>query len=119
MGHVTVRVMLSNPILTGKCKVVEKALVDTGATFTTIPHPVARRLGLKSIGKRRVRRAARSQILDESFAHIEMDGKSTVTPLLISKTLDKILIGVITLEALGLSVDPAKGTLRETETLLL
>jgi predicted aspartyl protease len=42
-----------------------------------------------------------------------------VTPVLISRTLDKVLIGVITLEALGLSVDPTKGTLRESETLLL
>ncbi len=119
MGHVTIRVSLSNPVLAGKGKVVEKALVDTGATFTTILQPVARKLGLKSIGKRRVKTAARSQILDESFAHISVDGRSTVTPLLISKTLDKILIGVITLEALGLSVDPTKGTLKESETLLL
>lgn len=34
-------------------------------------------------------------------------------------TLDKILIGVITLEALGLMVDPTKGTLKDTETLLI
>ena len=55
----------------------------------------------------------------QSFAYIEVDGKNTVTPLLISGTQDKILIGVITLEALGLMVDPTKGTLKETETLLL
>ncbi len=119
MGHVTIRVTLSNPVLAGKGKVVEKALIDTGATFTTIPQPIARRLGLKSIGKRQVKTAARSQTLNESFAHIEVNGKSTVSPLLISTTLDKILIGVITLEALGLSVDPTRGTLKETETLLL
>ncbi len=119
MGHVTIRVSLSNPVLAGKGKVVGKAFVDTGATFTTIPLPIARKLGLKSIGKRRVKTAARSQILTESFAHIEVNGKSTVTPLLISRTLDKILIGMITLEALGLSVDPTRGTLKETETLLL
>jgi aspartyl protease family protein len=119
MGHVTVKVSLSNPVLAGKGKVVEKAPVDTGATFTTVPEPIARKLGLKSIGKRRVKTAARSQILNESFAHIAVNGRSTVTPLLISRTLDKVLIGVITLEALGLSVDPTKGTLKESETLLL
>ncbi len=119
MGHVEVKVSLSNPLLSGRGKVVEKALVDTGATFTTIPQPIARKLGLKSIGRRRVKTTSRSQTLDESFAHIQVDGKSTVTPLFISETLDKILVGVITLEALGLSVDPAKGTLRATETLLL
>jgi aspartyl protease family protein len=59
------------------------------------------------------------QVLNESFAQIAVNGKSTVTPLLISRTLDKVLIGVITLKALGLSVDSTKGTLRESETLLL
>ncbi len=119
MGHVTVNVRLANPVRGLKDKIVEKALVDTGATFTTVPERTARRLGLKSLGKRRVSTAVRSQLLDQSFAYVEIDGRSTVTPLLISKTLDKILIGVITLEALGLSVDPTKGTLKEAETLLL
>lgn len=119
MGHVTVRVKLANPVSRSKDTVVDKALVDTGATFTTIPQAIATKLGLKSLGKRRVRTATRSQLLDQSFAYIEIDGKNTVSPLLISRTLDKILIGVITLEALGLSVDPTKGTLKETETLLL
>lgn len=92
MGHVTITVSLSNPILAGRGKIVEKALVDTGATFTTIPQPIARKLGLKSIGKRQVKTAARSQTFNESFAHIEVNGRSTVTPLLISTTLDKILM---------------------------
>jgi predicted aspartyl protease len=77
------------------------------------------KLGLRSLGKRRVQTANRSQLLDQSFASIEVDRKNTVTPLLISGTLDTILIGAITLEALGLMVDPTKGTLKDTETLLL
>lgn len=119
MGHVFVNVRLANPDRGLREKLSDKALVDTGATFTTIPAATARRLRLKSIGKRRVSTAAKSQVLDQSYAYVEMNGRNTVTPLLISKTLDKILIGVITLEALGLSVDPTKGRLRESETLLL
>ena len=42
-----------------------------------------------------------------------------VTPILVSDTLDKILVGVITLEALGLTVDPTTGQLKEVETYLL
>ncbi len=98
---------------------MDKAPVDTEATFTTIPEATARKLRLKSTGKRRVSTAARSQLLDQSYAYIEINGRNTVTPLLISRTLDKILIGVITLEALGLSVDMTKGRLKEAETLLL
>ena len=119
MGHVTVKVRLANPVSKSKEKIADKALVDAGATFTVIPHGIATKLGLRSLGKRRVETANRSQLLDQSFAYIEVDGKNTVTPLLISRTLDKILIGVITLESLGLMVDPTKGILKETETLLL
>src|SRR2546425_5464392 len=110
MGHVEVKVSLSNPIREGGTEVVEKALMDTGATFTTIPRKIARKLKLKSIGKRRVT-ADRKLLLDESFAYVEVDGRRTGTPLLISRTLDKILLGVITLEALALAVDPTKGRL--------
>jgi aspartyl protease family protein len=46
-------------------------------------------------------------------------GYLTVTPILVSDTLDKILVGVITLEALGLTVDPTTGQLKEAETYLL
>ncbi len=119
MGHVTVSIRLANPVLGLKDKLTEKALVDTGATFTTIPASTAKKLRLKILGKRRVSTAAKTQLLDQSYAYVEINGRNTVTPLLISKTLDKILIGVITLEALGLSVDPTKGRLKEAETLLL
>ncbi len=119
MGHVTVSIRLANPVLGLKDKLTEKALVDTGATFTTIPASTAKKLRLKILGKRRVSTAAKTQLLDQSYAYVEINGRNTVTPLLISKTPDKILIGVITLEALGLSVDPTKGRLKEAETLLL
>ncbi len=42
-----------------------------------------------------------------------------VTPLLISDTLETVLIGVITLEAMGLAVDPGTGQLKESEVFLL
>jgi clan AA aspartic protease len=113
---VTVKVKLGNPVFKSREKIVDKALVDTGSTFTVLPRSIANKLGLRSLGKRRVETANRSQLLDQSFASIEVDGKNTVTPLLISGTLDKILIGVITLEALGLMVDPTKGTLKDRET---
>src|SRR5947199_10586094 len=115
MGHVTVRVKLGNPVSKSKEKVVDKALVDTGSTFTVVPRSIATKLGLRSLGKRRVETANRSQLLDQSFASIEVDGKNTVTPLLISGTLDKILIGVRTLETLGLMVVPTKSSFRASE----
>jgi predicted aspartyl protease len=42
-----------------------------------------------------------------------------VTPVLISKEIKDALIGVLTLEALGLTVDPTTGKLKEARILLL
>jgi predicted aspartyl protease len=117
MGHVWVDVGIVNPI-TGQ-RVDVKALVDTGAIFTVVPWWVHERLGLMIIGRRGVRTAKGYTELDEGFALVEVKGKRAATPILISRELSETLIGVITLEALGLTVDPTTGELKEVEILLL
>ncbi len=42
-----------------------------------------------------------------------------MTSVLISKELKDVLIGVLTLDALGLTVDPTTSKLKETRILLL
>jgi aspartyl protease family protein len=117
MGHVRVSVRLANAERREDGVEVDEALVDTGATRTTIPRDVAGKLGLQVIGRMAAKTAAGPQQLDH--AYIELAGKTMVTPLLISDTLDTMLIGVITLEAMGLAVDPVTGSLRESEVFLL
>jgi len=119
MGHVNVKLKLANPVSPSGTAIEASALVDTGATFTTIPKHLCEKLGLRVTGKRRVRTATQLETLEQSFALLEINGNVTVTPILVSETLDKILVGVITLEALGLTVDPTTGQLKETETYLL
>jgi len=117
MGHVWVNAKLINPI-TGR-GIETKALVDTGATFTVIPRHIYEELGLRTVGKRRVKTASGYVDMDESFALVEVGNKRGVSPVLVSNELNEVLIGVITLEALGLTVDPTTGGLRETEILML
>lgn len=119
MGHVNVKLKLANPVNPSRASIEARALVDTGATFTTIPREIFEKLDLRPTGRSRVRTATQTESLEQSFASIEIDGNLTVTPVLISETLDKILVGVITLEALGLTVDPTSGQLKEAETYLL
>ena len=45
-------------------------------------------------------------------------GKSEVVPVIISDTVDKVLIGVTTLEVLELEVDTVTGKLKERALLL-
>ena len=76
---------------------------------------IKRILGLKKRSCDRVETAKGYADLDESFALLGAWGKRGVTPILISKELKDVLIGVLTLEALGLTVDPTTGELKEQE----
>ena len=117
MSHIWVDAKLVNPLTGQDVKV--SALIDTGATFTAVPWDICKKLGLKIVGKKRVETAKGYVELDESFALLEVSGKSGVTPILITKELKDVLIGVLTLEALGLTVDPTTGELKEARILLL
>jgi len=123
MGHVYASVKFANPrdIEEGRREkmVEERALVDTGATFTTVPRSLAKKLALPIMGKVKVRTASGEEALDQSYAYTEASGKSTVAPMLVSDKMDKTLLGVFTLEALGLTVDISTGKLKEAEVLLL
>jgi len=117
MGHVHVEAKLTSPIT--QESVVLESLVDTGATFTTVPKAVGEKLKLKPISKRKVRTASGEEEMTESYLIIQIFNERTVTPVLISEKLDRVLIGTLTLEALALKVNPKTGKLEKTELLLL
>ena len=123
MGRVYASVKFANPrdIEEGRREkmVEERALTDTGATFTTVPRSLAKKLALPIMGKVKVRTASGEEALDQSYAYTEASGKSTVAPMLVSDKMDKTLLGVFTLEALGLTLDTSTGRLKEAEVLLL
>ena len=119
MRHVRVPIRLANPERRDGAVDVQDALVDTGATWTTIPRALGESLGLRVIDQTGVKTAAGPQQLDQSYAYVELAGKRMVTPLLISDTLETVLIGAMTLEGMGLAVDPSTGQLKESEVFLL
>ncbi|MBM3200750.1 clan AA aspartic protease [Candidatus Woesearchaeota archaeon] len=116
MGHTWVDVLIRNPA--GEQSEEAKALVDTGATVTVIPKAMADRLGIKPLTEVEVQTGGGKIKLNKSLASIQIKGKEEVTPVLISEVIDKVLIGVVLLESLGFSVDPATCTLKETTLLL-
>jgi clan AA aspartic protease len=117
MGHVWVEARLVNPINGAELKT--GALVDTGATYTVIPWSIYEKLNLMIVGRKTVETAKGLAELEESFLVIEIKGKKAVTPVLISRDLKDVLVGVLALEALGLAVDPTTGELKESRILLL
>ena len=119
MGHVRVKVEIANPARRGDAIDVPEALVDTGATWTTIPRRIAEQLSLDIVGQTMVRTAAGPQQLDQSYAYMAIQGKDIVSFVLISDTYPGVLVGVTTLEGLGFAVDPNSGRLVDSELLLL
>jgi predicted aspartyl protease len=117
MGHVWVEARLVNPVNGVELKTL--ALVDTRVTYTVIPWSIYEKLNLMIVSKKIAETAKGPTELDESFLVIEIKGKKAVTPVLISRDLKDVLVGVLTLEALGLTVDPTTGELKESRILLL
>jgi len=116
MGHIRVNIKLSNLDKTKNKEV--SALADTGATLTVIPRRIAEELGLEEVATTRVVTGAGEMELKRAVARIEIDGRETVQDVLISEIIDRVLLGVVTLEALALALDPVTGKLKEERLLL-
>lgn len=97
-----------------------EALVDTGATYTWIPTSILRELGVEPEFKmpfvmadgRRVER-------DTAQIVVRIDGRERYSPCIFGDEGSMVLLGVVTLEELGLGVDPVNRRLIEVPGLLM
>jgi len=119
MGHVRVKIRIAHPERPENAVDVADALVDTGATLTTIPRAIASELGLRILGRQSARTAAGALEVERSYAMIEYDGRQSVGDVIVSDMYPGVLVGVVTLEAMALAVDPQSGRLVDSELLLL
>lgn len=112
MGHVYADVKLGDP---KRGKVIERrVLVDTGATYACFSPELAQELGLRIEVEREVTLADGRRVkAGLAFASIEINGREYVLETLVFDIVEPV-IGVFTLEALGLAVDPATGELKPT-----
>jgi len=110
MGHVHVEATIR-----GRRSARVRFLVDTGATYSLISPAVARRVGIQPGPIRdRVRLASGKRVrMPTALGAVRIDGRETATIFWIGPC-EEPLLGVETLEALGLAVDPAKARLRAT-----
>jgi len=116
MGHVEVKVGLSNPDKGTRTN--ERGLVDTGATLSVLPRKLAESLQLPVKSQSKAMTAGGPVLVDLSDVSVEIAGKTATVRVAISDVIDRLLIGVTTLETLGLTVDPLAGQLKESYYLL-
>jgi clan AA aspartic protease len=97
-----------------------EALVDTGATYTVVPRDVLERLGIAPQFRRRFRIAdGRVVELDMAWAVVKVEGEMTYTICVFGEPGMDALLGAVTLEELGLGVDPINQRLVPIELLLI
>lgn len=92
-----------------------EVMVDTGATFTTVPGDVLRRLG---VAPQRIMpaRLADGNVIDDEVADtvIRLEGKTFFTPVTFGREGEPNLLGAVALETALLAVDPVEQRLVPT-----
>ena len=116
MGHIWVKAKLC-VIDRSKCLYVD-ALVNTGATLSVIPRKLAEELGVSILRKDKVETGAGLIEVNRGVAIFGIKDKETISEVWVSDIVDKVLIGAVTLELLGLKVDPRTGKLEPAPLLL-
>lgn len=108
--------------VTGKSdkKATVHFLIDSGATYTLLPHKIWKAIGLSP--KRSVTfTLADGTAIDRkvSECHITLPEGEGHTPVILGEPGDEALLGVVTLEILGLVLNPFTRTLQPMRMLLV
>jgi aspartyl protease family protein len=119
LGYVRVLATIAN-LDTPALKLDAEFLVDTGAMYTVIPQTVSKKIGLKEMSRRKFRTGSGGVELPMSYALLTFEGETVpITVVITPEEETPMLLGVTTLEQLGLQVDPVNGKLIPIEMLLL
>ena len=111
MGHIYVDISIKGR----KKSATKNLLVDTGATFTVLEPKTLKNLGLDRLpGKYKLELGDGRSVRADAYAGIAGIGDRTGPAIVISFKDAKEVIGVQTLESLGLRVNPQKEKLEPT-----
>jgi len=113
LGETIAEIRVTGP----KGSKVIRAVVDTGATNAVIDEELARELGMVTMGGDEVTLADGSvDKVGVGSAQVEIHGITRIVPVYIYK---ETLVGLTTLEAAGLRVNPVSETLEKVRGKLL
>jgi clan AA aspartic protease len=118
MGITYVWVKVANP-LKPRLSARIKMLVDSGAAYSMVPRTVLEKLGIKPRTKRSFLLADGTDVERRlSEARFEFQNESATSPVIFGEANDAALLGMVTLETLGLILDPFHRQLRPLPRLL-
>lgn len=117
MGLTTVHTKISN--LDSKKSAEDTFLVDTGAGYTVVPYAMSKKLNIKPVKKQAFSLADGTTVKRNiGFAMVGINGYEAPSTVVIGEKGDSALLGAVTLENMGLMVDPFKRKLRPMKLML-
>ena len=117
VGLTTIEAVLTGP--DGRRETVE-FLIDSGASYTVLPHAVWMRLGLKPKWTMQFQMADGTSIERPiSECHLALSERDGHTPVILGEPGDVALLGVITLEQFALVFYPFDRSLRRQSRAML
>lgn len=109
---------IANPARPGKSSRL-KFLVDSGAAYSIVPGTVLNRLGIKPRTKRTFILADGTEIKRKMASALFLyQGEEGASPVIFGEKGDSTLLGVVSLEALGVFLDPLRRELRPLPLIL-
>lgn len=118
MGLTTLRVKVGNP---AKPKVTKELrfLVDSGAIYSVVPSAVLTKLGIRPLATEEFQLAGGSEIKrKKGVALFKYRNRVGGADVIFGEEGDSMLLGALTLEALGLALDPLKRELKPMPMIL-
>ncbi len=110
LTHISVRI--GNPARPTRFAHV-KFLVDSGAIYSVVPARTLERLGVKPHSRRTFLLADGSEMTRQmGDAVFRLDGRQGASPVIFGEKGDHALLGAVTLESLGMLLDPLRRELR-------
>jgi clan AA aspartic protease len=112
VGLTHVEVIIANPANPRRTKKLS-LLVDSGAVYSVVPKTVLGQLGVKPHSTKTFTLADRSEIKRKvGDAVFRLNGHQGASPVIFGEKGDSTLFGTVSLEALGLLLDPIRRELR-------
>ena len=118
MGITDLEIEVANPASPEQTERME-FLADSGVVYSVVPAPVLERLGIRPLSEQQFRLANGSKKVRKKgvavFRHGDLVGGADV---IFGEEGDSNLLGALTLEALGLSLDPLRRELKPLPMIL-
>jgi aspartyl protease family protein len=118
MGLTHIKVRIANPARPRQTLELT-FLVDSGAVYSVIPATLLRKIGVKAHSRRMFILADGSEISRRiGDVLFRLDGRQGAAPVIFGEKDDRTLLGTVSLEALGVVLDPMKRELRPLPMIL-